>query len=203
MQLDKEAWLIKRVQRGDVKAYETLIGAYEKLIYNLCLKILKDQEESADAAQEVCLKIWRQIGSFKGTAKFSTWVYRMTTNQCLDMLRKNKRKETEVSLYLSEEEGKEEKMTDAQSIWEDMSEHLARKELGVIVMQGLEEIKEEYRIILILREMEERSYEEIAQILDLSLGTVKSRLSRARQALKKILQQDKEPYRSFFRHKKQ
>lgn len=197
-----EMQLINQAQKGDVTAYEQLIRAYEQKIYQLCISILKNPEEAYDAAQEVCLKVWRQIVSYKYEAKFSTWIYKITTNQCLDILRKNKRKIKEVSLNYHDEEGDEEKLTDIQSIWQDVSEVVVGKEKNVILMQAIAELKEEYRLVLVLRDIEDYSYDEIAHLLDLSVGTVKSRISRARKGLKKILEQDKEPYRSFFRQNK-
>lgn len=200
VKLNSEEELINAILKGNLKAYETLISRYEKKIYALCLHLLKDSEEAYDAAQEVCIKIWKQIGTFKGQAKLSTWIYRMATNQCLDILRKNKRKGQELSLFLDEETGEEEKLTDQTAIWQDVSSHIEQKELGEVLKQGIGELKEDYQAVIVLRDIEQCSYEEIASILEISLGTVKSRLSRARSALRKILEQNKEPYRSFFRH---
>lgn len=204
MQQNEEALLIKKAQNGDVAAYEELIGQYEKTIYQLCLRMLKEPQEAYDAAQEVCIKIWKQLDTFKEESKLSTWIYRIATNQCLDLIRRNKRRAVEISLYQSDDEThQEEKIADKQSVWTDMSEMMTQKEMTEVLMQGISEMKEDYRVILILRDIEEKAYEEIAEILALSIGTVKSRISRARQALKKILEQDKEPYRSFFRHIKE
>lgn len=200
MKLNSEEELIQAAQKGNLEAYEVLISQYEKKIYALCLNLLKNSEEAYDAAQEVCIKLWKQLSTFKGQSKLSTWIYRMTTNQCLDILRKNKRKGQEISLFLDEESGEEEKLTDQTAIWQDISSHMEEKELGEVLKQGIGELKEDYRVIIVLRDIEQRSYEEISDILDISLGTVKSRLSRARSTLKKILEQNKEPYRSFFRH---
>lgn len=197
---ENEEQLIEASLKGDIEAYEQLIKAYEKKIYALCLHLLKDSEEAYDAAQEVCIKIWKQLGSFKGQSKLSTWIYRMTTNQCLDLLRKHKRKTQDISLFIDEEEGKEEKLTEQTEIWKDMSHHMEQKELGEVIHQGISELKEDYRVMIVMRDIEAYSYEEIADILEISIGTVKSRLSRARSALKKIFEQNKEPYRSFFRH---
>lgn len=200
VKLNSEEELIQAAQKGNLEAYEVLISQYEKKIYALCLHLLKNSEEAYDAAQEVCIKLWKQLSTFKGQSKLSTWIYRMTTNQCLDILRKNKRKGQEISLFLDEELGEEEKLTDQTAIWHDISSHMEEKELGEVLKQGIGELKEDYRVIIVLRDVEQRSYEEISDILDISLGTVKSRLSRARSTLKKILEQNKEPYRSFFRH---
>ena len=204
MQQNEEALLIKKAKNGDVEAFEELIQQYEKTIYQLCLRMLKEPQEAYDAAQEVCIKVWRQLDTFEEASKLSTWIYRIATNQCLDLIRKNKRRAVEISLYQSDEQAhQEEKITNKQSIWDDISEIMAQKEMSEVLMQGISEMKEDYRAILILRDIEEKAYEEIAEILALSLGTVKSRISRARQALMKILEQDKEPYRSFFRHIKE
>lgn len=200
VKLNSEEELINAILKGDLKAYEALISQYEKKIYALCLQLLKDPEEAYDAAQEVCIKIWKQLATFKGQAKLSTWIYRMATNQCLDILRKNKRKGQEFSLFLDEETGEEEKLTDQTAIWHDVSSHIEQKELGEVLKQGIGELKEDYQAVIVLRDIEQFSYEEIASILEISLGTVKSRLSRARAALRKILEQNKEPYCSFFRH---
>ncbi len=195
-----EGQLIKAATKGDMKAFEILIGQYEKKIYALCLHLLKDPEEAYDAAQEVCIKVWRQLGHFEGQAKFSTWLYRIGTNQCLDLMRKNKKRSQDISLFQKDEISEEEWMIEPLHQEEGIAEKIEKKELQEVVQLGLKELKEDYQVIITLRDIEEHSYEEIAEILELSLGTVKSRLARARQALKKVLKQNKEPYRSFFRH---
>ncbi len=195
-----EEKLIKAAQKGDMEAFEKLISEYEKKIYALCLHLLKDPEEAYDAAQEVCIKVWRQLESFEGQAKFSTWLYRIGTNQCLDLMRKNKRRSKDISLFQKDEESEEEWLLEGPHEKEGVAEAVEKKVLQEVVQLGIGELKEDYQVIITLRDIEEHSYEEIAEVLDLSLGTVKSRLSRARQALKKVLGQNKEPYQSFFRH---
>lgn len=195
----RERQLIKKAIKGHTEAFESLILKYEKKIYNLCLYMLKDSEEAYDAAQEVCLKIWRQLDKFEGNSKFSTWIYRITTNQCLDILRKNKKRSQDISLFQSNEEDDQEWLLEGEKSTTEVSETIEKKELQEILSRAIHELKEEHQVVLILRDLENYSYEEIATILDLSLGTVKSRLSRARGSLKKILEQDKEPYKSFFR----
>ena len=195
-----EEKLIKAAQKGDVGAFEKLISQYEKKIYALCLHLLKDPEEAYDAAQEVCIKIWRQLESFEGQAKFSTWLYRIGTNQCLDLMRKNKKRSKDISLFQKDEESEEEWILQGPHEKEGGAEAVEKKALQEVIQLGIGELKEDYQVIITLRDIEEHSYEEIAEVLDLSLGTVKSRLARARQSLKKVLVQNKEPYRSFFRH---
>lgn len=196
---NEEAWINAAIQ-GDVEAFEKLIGQYEKKIYNICLRLLKRPEEAYDAAQEVCIKIWKQLGQFKGNSQLSTWIYRVATNTCLDILRQQKKRQDEMPLFIDEEEQSEEKLSDLAIIWDDMSKQMAEGEMGQVIWKGIEELKPEHRMIIVLRDVEGYSYEEIAHELRLSIGTVKSRLSRARMSLKKILEQNKEPYRSFFRH---
>ena len=198
MDLNEKLWIQAAVE-GDIESFEKLIKIYEKRIYNICLRLLKDQEEAYDAAQEVCIKIWKQLSQFKGDSKFSTWVYRIATNTCIDLLRKQKKRENEVTLFTDDEE-QEERLTDLTDIWKDMSEQLAGDELRSVIWQGIQELKVDHRMVIVLRDVEGKSYDEIANALGVSIGTIKSRLSRARQQLKKILEQNKEPYRSFFRH---
>ena len=195
-----EEQLVKFAKKGDVEAFEKLISQYEKKIYALCLHLLKDPEEAYDAAQEVCIKVWRQLEGFEGQAKFSTWLYRIGTNQCLDIIRKNKKRSKDISLFQKDEGSEEEWMIEGPHEEEGVAETVEKKALQEVVKLGISELKEDYQVIITLRDIEEHSYEEIADVLELSLGTVKSRLARARQALKKILGQNKEPYRSFFRH---
>lgn len=194
-----EKRLIQRAQKGDSDAFEQLIIHYEKLIYNICVRMLGDEQEAYDGAQEVCMKVWKQIHSFEGHSKFSTWVYRIATNQCLDLLRKRKNKE-EVSLFQSSKDSDSEWVLEEKAIADPIGEHVENLALKDIVLTALKEIKEEYKQILLLRDIEGFSYEEIAELLSINKGTVKSRLSRARLAMKQILTQDKEPYKSFFRH---
>ena len=194
-----EKRLIQKAQKGDVDAFEQLILGYEKLIYNICLRMLQDEQEAYDGAQEICLKIWKQIKYFEGNAKFSTWLYRIAMNQCLDLLRKRKNKE-EISLFRQSKEEDSEWILEEKEPADPINEHVQQLALRDIVSQALSEVKVEHKQILLLRDLEGYSYEEIAEILGISKGTVKSRLSRARLAMKQILTQDKEPYRSFFRH---
>lgn len=194
-----EKRLIRKAQKGDMDAFEQLIINYEKLVYNVCVRMLNDEQEAYDAAQEVCMKLWKQLGSFEGNSKFSTWVYRIATNQCLDLLRKRKNKE-EVSLFQQSKDSDSEWVLEETDAIDPMNEHVEQLALKDIMLKALKEVKDEHKQILLLRDIEGYSYDEIADILLINKGTVKSRLSRARLAMKQILTQDKEPYKSFFRH---
>ena len=199
VQIEKseERW-IRDARQGDLLALERLISQYEKKIYPICLRILEDSNEAYDATQEVCIKVWKQLGQFRGDAKFETWIYRMATNTCIDLLRKRKRKPSDAFLFVLEDLQEFQKEKRVYNHWEDMSDQMMEREKQKVLWQGINELKEEHRIMIVLREIEGYSYEEIAAYLHLSVGTVKSRLSRARIQLKKILEQNKEPYQSFF-----
>ncbi len=187
--------LIKKIKKGDSKAFEELIKQYETMIYNTCMKILKNEHEAYDAAQEVCIKVWKQIDKFEGNSKFSTWVYRIATNQCLDIIRKRKSQKV-VSLEVGNND--DEWSLEIEDTTQDILKHIENTEMVDALRLALNELKEEHRQVIILRDIEDYSYDEISQKLSISLGTVKSRLSRARQNLKNILLQDKEPFNSFW-----
>lgn len=193
-----EKKLIKLAQKGNSSAFEKLIIKYEKNIYNICLRMLNDEHGAYDAAQEVCMKIWRQLHTFEGNSKFSTWIYRIATNQCLDILRKYKNK-NEISIYQTNKNSEDEWLLDIKDEKADIDKHMEQLALQDVMQLALSELKDEYKQVIVLRELQNQSYDEIGDILNISQGTVKSRLSRARSALKKILSQNKEPYLSFFR----
>lgn len=198
MHLNEEQLLIVAAQKGDQTAFEQLILQYEATVYDISYKMVKNETDAYDIAQEVLIKIWKQIPKFKGQCKFSTWVYRITYNQCLDSLRKQKRKR-EISLFRPKEEKEDLYIIEEIDENECVEKQILQKEYQKVIQEALLEIKEEYRLVLILRDMKGYSYEEIATIAQLSLGTVKSRINRARAALKKVLLKDEELYSSFFR----
>ncbi|MGN1001692.1 MAG: RNA polymerase sigma factor [Oscillospiraceae bacterium] len=184
---EEERKLIARAASGHADAFEALVTEHEKFVYNVALKALGNQQDAEDAAQEVFLRAWTALPSFRGESKFSVWLYRMTSNVCIDMLRR--RRGDTVSLSTEDEEGGE---TEIQIADERFSAQkiLEQKELQQAVREGLEALPENYRRILVLRELGGRSYEEIAQMLSLDIGTVKSRLFRARKKLCVILSRD-------------
>lgn len=194
-----EKSLIDKAQKGELEAFEKLIVQYEKRIYNICLRMLGDEQEAYDGAQEICVKLWKHIHTFEGNSKFSTWVYRIATNQCLDILRKRKHIQDEVSLYQTSKDSDTEWVLEEESKGDPTQDYVDNIALAQVMKEALGEIKEEYRQILILRDVEGYSYDEMSELLKINKGTVKSRLSRARLAMKQILSQNKEPYKSFFR----
>ncbi len=178
--MDEQA-LIQRCQAGETAAFEELLGQYEGLIFNLARHYFGAQAEAADVAQEAMLKVFRRIGEFKGHSSFKTWLYRVVTNVCLDALRRNK----SVPLSLDElgEEGRP--AWQPSSAEQGPESHLEQVELRKILTGLMMTLAEDHRTVLVLRDIEGLAYEEIAGILGCSLGTVKSRLARAREALRR------------------
>lgn len=171
--------LVRAAAGGDEDAFAQLVALHEKKVYNLALRMCGDPEDAWDAAQEAFLSAWRGLPSFRGEAGFSTWLYRLASNAAIDQLRRNRRQREEASLDAGEMD------TPDQS--PGPQEAAEGSELQRAVADGLASLSEDHRRILLLREYQELSYDEIAQTLDMDLGTVKSRISRARRALRKIL----------------
>lgn len=199
MDIKQEQQLVSRAKKGDLQAFEALVSQNEQIIYNIIFRIIGNAEDTYDLSQETFLKAYRKISQFNEASKFSTWLYRIATNTTLDELRRRKGKKTfSIDQGL---QGEESDMT-FQPVDEDenVEDKLSQKEQRKIIEHGLKELGEDHRAVLILRDMQGLSYDEISQVLDVTLGTVKSRISRARQEMKNILLQDKEPYASYFRH---
>lgn len=177
----EEQALIQRCQAGETAAFEELLGRYEGLVYNLAHRYFGNQAEACDVAQEAMIKIYRRIGDFRGQSSFKTWLYRVVTNVCLDYLRK--RRTAPLSLDELAEENRAAVKVAPPS--EDPEASLERAELGEILGGLISTLAKDHRSVLILRDVEGLAYEEIAEILGCSLGTVKSRLARAREALRR------------------
>jgi len=191
--------LVREFIKGDLSAFEQLVIRYEQKVYQLAYRLTGNVEDANDLAQEVFLKVYRHIGQFRGQAAFSTWLYRLVTNTFLDEARKRKRRPT-ITMSLDEriitEEGDMPRELPSDDIGPE--EGYLQKELQQIIQQALAELPPQYRIVLTLREIQGHTYEEIAEIAEIKLGTVKSRISRARLALRQKLQES-EQYASLVR----
>ena len=182
-----EQALIDRVLAGDVSAFEDLVVAYEKKIYNLALRMTRNPSDAEDITQEAFLKAYRSLKSFRKDSGFYVWIYRIASNLCIDFLRKEKQGST-LPLNLPEEDGEwTVELPDFSALPE---EELERRELRESIRRGLDALPEKQRQILVMRELSGLSYARIGEILDLEEGTVKSRISRARAALAKLLRQE-------------
>lgn len=181
MLLEEE--LITRSQDGDINAFEELVARYERKVYTIAYRFMGNQEDACDLAQEAFLKAYQSLKGFRKEASFSTWMARIISNVCKDQLRKNKKvyqSSLDEDVWLEEgtvkKQLKDERPTPEQEY--------ERKELKEYLQGLINNLKPEFKMVVILRDIEGYSYEEIAEMLDCSLGTVKSRLSRARKALK-------------------
>lgn len=182
--------LIVRCQKGDTAAFEQLIHKYEKQVINTAYKMFGNPEDAYDMAQEVFLKVYRQLETFHMQSSFSTWLYRITANVCLDELRKRKRRINPVSLTVEDDEQLSELPVSDDSA---SPETIAQKhELSRVIQQAISELDDVYRIVITLREIDGLDYQAISEVLGISLGTTKSRISRARRQLKEKLMQYRE-----------
>ena len=176
-----EKELILLLQQGDEAAFETLLHLYEKKVYTLCRRMCGNDEDAQEAAQDAFLALWRSAKSFRGDASLSTWLYRLATNACIDLLRRNKRGGERVSL---DDEETTFELVDGRPLPEQVVE---RRETQKLIEEGLAALPEDYRAVLLLREAEGLSYAEIADAMHVELGTVKSRISRGRVLLRNYL----------------
>lgn len=173
-----------RAAKGDEPAFSELVERYQDKVYRLTLRICLNPEDAQDAAQEAFLSAWRGLPRFRGEAEFSTWLYHLASNAAIDQLRRAKRSRGNLSL------DDEELPFDAVDTSPSPQETAESRELSGAVQRAMAALSPGHRQILALREIRELQYEEIAAILSLDLGTVKSRLSRARAALRKKLAED-------------
>ena len=182
MTADEEARIVRAAARGDEAAFEKLVLAHQKHVYSLALKLTGSAEDAMDASQDAFLKAFQNLRSFRGESRVSVWLYRLTYNASMDILKKSRRG-TLVPLP-SDEEGAELEIPDPSPTPDE--EALRREELEE-VREALGQLDEDKRRILLMREYNGMSYQDIARALGLEEGTVKSRLARARAALAEIL----------------
>ena len=188
MTREEESAIIAKVLDGDADAFEPLVVAHQSFVYNIALKMLSNPDDAFDISQEAFIKAYRSLKDFKGESSFSSWLYRITANMCLDFMRRNKKRKAASIVYLDDEdELKELELPDARF---DPVTELERKELRGAINNALNLLPEDQRSILLLRELNGMSYAEISEALKLEQGTVKSRLSRARARLAKILKEN-------------
>lgn len=187
----KEAALIALCKKGDVDAFEELISQHQTKVLNTAFAMLGNREDAYDAAQEVFLKVFNSIDKFCGQSSFSTWLYRVTINVCLDELRKRKRHSEGVVSISADEAGDFGELQIADT-GAGPPELIELTEVRQTVLKAIQSLDEQHRTVIILRELYGLNYKQIADILSCSLGTVKSRISRARRDLKKRLIKNKE-----------
>lgn len=185
MTREEELAIIERVRAGDADAFEPLVLEHQTLVYRLALRMMGNEADAADAAQEAFIKAFTSLASFRGESRFSVWLYRLTNNVCIDALRARRRVNT-VPLQSEDDEGGELELPLADERYspERLAERAADREA---VRDAIAALSPDCREILTLREIGGLSYEELADTLHLEPGTVRSRLNRARKKLAALL----------------
>ena len=190
---EEDSALIAGLRAGDECAYEILIQRFEQPVYNLVSRLVDDPGDAADVAQEVFLKVFRNVGNFRGDSSLKTWIYRISVNEARNHRRwfsRHRRQEVgldsdsgEAGIH-GQARNYEDSLADpGRSPFETMADH----ETQELIEQALSQVNPKFRAAVVLRDIEDLSYEEISSVLDVSLGTVKSRILRGREALRKNL----------------
>jgi RNA polymerase sigma-70 factor, ECF subfamily len=174
-----DADCVRRIQHGDADAFEILVRRHEKTIFNLVYRMLGDYDDAAEVSQEVFLSAYRAIGQFRGDANFSTWLYRIALNHAT-----TRRRSVNSRLHRTTTIEDMELIRDSQP---GPAETLEKKEMQERVQLALNKLEPEDATVILLRDLQDVSYDEVARMLEIPVGTVKSRLHRARQALKSLL----------------
>ena len=184
----EEQALVAELKAGSEEAYAWLIAHFQQPVYSLVYRMVSDPADAADTTQEVFLKVFRGMKQFNGGSSLKTWVYRIAVHEASNRKRwwfRHKSKESSIEPEESEVSGLKDTLVDRR---ESPLDAVAQRELHELIESELRQVAEPYRTTVILRDIEELSYEEIAEIMETTLGTVKSRLTRGREALKKRLQ---------------
>lgn len=184
---DIEKILIKKCKKGNVEAFEKLISNYQKKIFNLCYRYVQNYDDAIELSQEVFIKIYKSISTFNSNSSLSTWIYKIATTTCIDEIRKRKKHNT-VSIEESEQENV--CTIEIADLSADPLTQIEKNELKIDIQNAISQLSEEFKTVIILRDIQGFSYNEIAEILSIPLGTVKSRIKRARNFLKDYLLQN-------------
>ena len=187
----EEAAIVADLKAGSEEAYAWLIGEFQRPVYGLVYRMVSDPADAADTTQEVFLKVFRGMNHFHGKSSLKTWIYRIALHEAANRKRwwfRHKAQETSIEPAESDMANSDEALQNALTDRNDSPfDNVVQREVRQRVEAELRKVAEPYRTALILRDLEEMSYEEIAEILQISLGTVKSRITRGRQALKERL----------------
>ena len=182
---DPDRDLIELAQKGDKSAFGKLVDRYYEMVYIVTKGVLRNHEAARDATQETFIKAYRDISKFKGQSKFKTWLYRVAFNAAIDLVRKRKPVQSiDATDASSDEDTRPVIITDKSAGPRDQ---LLQAESHELVREAINELSEEHRVVLILREWDEMSYEEIAETVGIEVGTVMSRLHYARKKLSEVL----------------
>jgi len=186
----RERMLIRRLQERDERAFEEVVRLYQNKVFNLVYRMIGNQEEAEDLAQEVFVTVFKSVDSFRGEAKFSTWLYRIAANHCKNRMKYLGRRSYKQTGELDEAAEREAQSAQPSSLHPRVDGPDAvfeGLELERAVQRSMQALDPEHREVIVLRDIEDLSYEEIAEITGVELGTVKSRLHRARLQLKELM----------------
>jgi RNA polymerase sigma-70 factor (ECF subfamily) len=180
--------LIRSTLAGDNKSYDELVRLHQRFVFNLCYRLLGDYDEANDCAQDVFIAVYKSLKNFRFESAFKTWLYRVTANTCKNRMRslEYRFKTKKVRLDIKSEDGQR-----AKEIGDDRqspSRELSRRELGRTIQTAIDHLPADQKLVVVLRDMEGRTYEEIVEITGYKLGTLKSKLSRARLKLRQALE---------------
>lgn len=190
MTYSDESELVRACKAGDREAFSQLVELYQNKIINIAYGMLSNQEDACDAAQEVFIRLYCNMDSFMEKSSLSTWIYRITQNVCTDMLRKRMRTLPTFSIYGQSDE--DEGVFELPDHSPTPQEYAEMTETQAEVRKAISQLKPEFQAVLTLYDLEGLSYDEISRIIDCPVGTIKSRLNRARKALLKILSKKRE-----------
>jgi RNA polymerase sigma-70 factor (ECF subfamily) len=190
MDNDPDLKLIEDFKQGDRQSFNRLVLKYQKPILNLCIRLLGNFQDGEDAAQETFVKVYRNIHKFKGDAKFATWIYRIGVNHCSNFRKSFWTRLKKKAVNIDEESGDEQanrkkELVDSQDL---PSEALERKRKGRKILNALKEMPRRQRELIVLRDLQDLSYNELCTITQMPLGTIKSSLARARAVLREKLE---------------
>ena len=180
-----EAEIIRQCQAGDSSSFDLLVQEHYTRVYNTAFRMLGDTDRAADATQAAFVRAFSSLRSFRGEASFATWLYRIVVNVCLDELRDAAKRPAGLTFVADDDdEPQERSLPDEQA---DPARQAARHERQAVVHEALQQLAPEQRMVLVLYDLNGLSYQEAAQVLEIPVGTMKSRLNRARNALKEVL----------------
>ena len=186
---DPDAIDVARYQTGNSEAFESLVSRHERATFQVCVRMLGDREDALDAVQETFLRVYRALNSFRGDATFRTWLVGIALNVCRNKLASAAERNRKVTSSITQEDPENGEVRDVElrDCAPDPESAVMGRELRTALERALENLAPEHREILVLREIQDMEYEELAQVLSCPVGTVKSRLCRARQALREAM----------------
>ena len=188
MTINDDQKLIDAINKGDTKAYAQLVNRYKDLVYTLAIRMFRNREEAEEVAQDTCIKVFKSLDKFKGDSKFSTWIYKVTYNTCLDRIKKNKKHLNDVAI--------DEFTFNKLETIDNALDNLIKEEKNRLIKNCINKLPEDSSALITLFYFEDLSLEEISKIINIEANTVKVKLFRARKKLAVILEQYLQPQNS-------